>query len=288
MAASTREALERLRADMDCQADQAACAADLEIQLQQMRQRLAEAEAQLREAPSWGTPSGFHQSWLDDPSMPAAEKHRLARNPAPSLPGRSPRPPSPFGGRQRPGSEAPRAPPPQTPHWISRFNPLSYLRTPFKASTDSPGFEFRRTGTEVRAEMAEIPEPLGFFFFFFLSLYAFPPKGALGYEARTPRIILHSWCIHARGPERRNSPPSALQPLPRPRRMRGRLVAWQGPSEKGPEDCNLDNRASSQGQPLHISPTLPVGRRWMGWRGRRSRCGRTRSGVRMLRTSFCK
>jgi len=31
--------------------------------------------------------------------------------------------------------------------------------------------------------------PRGFFFFFPLSPYAFPPKEALGYEAETPRVF---------------------------------------------------------------------------------------------------
>jgi len=35
------------------------------------------------------------------------------------------------------------------------------------------------------------------FFFFFLSLYAFPPKGALGYEVETPCIITPSSYMYA-------------------------------------------------------------------------------------------
>jgi len=36
-----------------------------------------------------------------------------------------------------------------------------------------------------------------FFFFFFLSLYAFPPKGALGYEAGFAACDGVTWTFHA-------------------------------------------------------------------------------------------
>jgi len=42
-----------------------------------------------------------------------------------------------------------------------------------------------------------VPYNMSIFFFFFLSLYAFPPKGALGYEGAPNRSVSYGTYIHS-------------------------------------------------------------------------------------------
>ena len=44
-------------------------------------------------------------------------------------------------------------------------------------------FTFAHVGLNLFPHMTDLFSTTFFFFFFFCSLYAFPPKGALGYEA---------------------------------------------------------------------------------------------------------
>jgi len=79
-----------------------------------------------------------------------------------------------------------------------------FLAAPFRGERDSNPLYLLRdrpTLTQVSqlrtANYASIPPPMHIFFFFFWSLYAFPPRGALGYEADAHAYATHVSSIHA-------------------------------------------------------------------------------------------
>lgn len=147
-----RQQLADLKLDMERHKGNAEYTARLEVDLKAARRELAEAKRLLQYAHSsnYSTPEGFHQSWLDDPFLPAGERHRLQSNPRPAtVDGAGPGVQQNLGGpggypdlsplhrdsfRGFPGTERPRAAVPVTPHWSTRLNPLNYLRTPFNPS----------------------------------------------------------------------------------------------------------------------------------------------------------
>lgn len=100
----------------------------LEEELRSTQRRLADAEERLRRSAPNSLPEGATPRWVDDPLLPASERHRRRHNP----------PPSPM-----PPPVVPLAPSPTTA-W-GRWNPLTYIRTPFGGRVDRDGsFEFRR------------------------------------------------------------------------------------------------------------------------------------------------
>lgn len=110
----------------------------LEDELLLTKQRLAAAEDELR-----GSRGGSHHTthsspqMLDDPFLPASERHCLSRNPRPDPP-----PPALMSGGIPPNKGPPKAA--ETP-W-SRWNPLKFFPTPFQERDGS--FEYRRARAE--------------------------------------------------------------------------------------------------------------------------------------------
>ena len=130
-----RRDMERFRASVEEQKQlDAEHRKQLEDELHQTQRKLAEAQHELahrarRSDPHTSYSSPFpvrtQRPLIDDPFLPAPERHRLHHNPQPHL-------------KEPPTVPTP-APP--TPLW-SRWNPLQYIRTPFLERDGS--FEFRR------------------------------------------------------------------------------------------------------------------------------------------------
>ena len=135
----------------------------LEDELLLTKQRLAAAEDELHSSRGGSHHTAHSSHMLEDPFLPASERHRLSSNPRPD----------PYS------NDPPRAA--ETP-W-SRWNPLKFFPTPFQERDGS--FEYWRARAESpphRAPTATIPGAFT------------PTPGALGLRggARAPGGIFHS------------------------------------------------------------------------------------------------